>query len=81
MPADTLSSDSLDWALTHISRFGDTDIFPVPFEFDAIKHGWNWIKAELEKIDLTDYRTRGIETYARPEGGRRVSRGDPVRPD
>jgi reverse transcriptase-like protein len=81
MPADTLSSDSLDWALTHISRFGDTDIFPVPFEFDALKHGWSWIKAELEKIDLADYGTRGTRRMLVPKPGagfRVVTQLDPI---
>lgn len=33
-------SSSLDWALEHIRRFGDTDIFPVPFEYEAIASAW-----------------------------------------
>jgi hypothetical protein len=75
MAGDTLSSDSLDWALTHISRFGDTDIFPVPFEFASIKHGWTWIKPELEKLDLSVYRTRGTRRMLvpKPGGGFRVA--------
>lgn len=32
---------SLDWALKHIETLGDTDIFPVPFEFQAIREWWN----------------------------------------
>lgn len=35
-----LRDDSLDWALKHIERYGDTDIFPVPFEYQAIRHCW-----------------------------------------
>ena len=33
---DVVSSAAVDWALTHVKRFGDTDIFPVPFEFGAV---------------------------------------------
>ncbi|MBX3450122.1 MAG: RNA-directed DNA polymerase [Planctomycetaceae bacterium] len=33
-------SAALDWALEHIIRHGDTDIFPRLFEFDAIKGHW-----------------------------------------
>lgn len=35
-----LSIASLDWALRHIERYGDTDIFPIPFEYKAIRHCW-----------------------------------------
>src|SRR6202030_161477 len=31
---------SFDWALAHIQKYGDTDLFPVPFEYDAIKGLW-----------------------------------------
>lgn len=41
----TLSERSLDWALEHILNYGDTDIFPEAFEFDAIKHDWQEVKA------------------------------------
>src|SRR5271165_1807648 len=76
MAGDTLSSGSLEWALTHISKFGDTDIFPVPFEFKSIRHGWNRIKSELEKSDLTTYLTRGSRRLLvpKPGGGFRVVR-------
>lgn len=72
---DTLSSDALDWALTHVLRFGDTDIFPVPFEFDCIKQAWNWLRPELEKTNLTQYRTRSTwrMLVPKPGGGFRVA--------
>ncbi len=79
--ADTLSSDSLDWALTHILRFGDTDIFPVPFEFKSVKHCWSLIKPALEELDLTDYRTRGTRRMLVPKPGagfRVVTQLDPI---
>ena len=72
---DQLSSASLDWALTHVSRFGDTDIFPVPFEFNCIKHGWNSLRPYLEKQDLAAYRSRGHRRILVPKssGGYRVA--------
>ena len=79
--ADTLSSDSLGWALTHILRFGDTDIFPVPFEFKSVKHCWSLIKPALEELDLTDYRTRGTRRMLVPKPGagfRVVTQLDPI---
>jgi hypothetical protein len=36
-----LGATSLDWALAHVKGFGDTPIFPKPFEFDAMAHCWN----------------------------------------
>jgi hypothetical protein len=36
-----LQPASLDWALKHIETLGDTDIFPAPFEFQAIREWWN----------------------------------------
>lgn len=50
-----LKSDSLDWALEHINHYYDSDFFPDAFEFDAIKHGWGYIKSYLMSIDLDDY--------------------------
>lgn len=36
-----LKNESLDWALAHVEMFGDTDIFPIPFEYNAIREFWN----------------------------------------
>jgi hypothetical protein len=52
---DCVSPASLDWALSHIERFGDTDIFPVPFEYYAIKANWDLIRAHLAAVDLEAY--------------------------
>lgn len=42
-----LKSSSLDWALKHIEKYGDTNIFPVPFEYEAIRYLWNKETKEL----------------------------------
>jgi hypothetical protein len=34
----TLRKASLEWALKHVLREGDTDVFPKPFEFRIIKN-------------------------------------------
>jgi hypothetical protein len=49
---DLFQSESLSWALTHVQRFGDTDIFPIPFEYEAIAHNWNSIGPYLQTIDF-----------------------------
>ncbi len=36
--ADQLRPDSIEWAIAHIRRHGDTDLLPVPFEYEAIEH-------------------------------------------
>ena len=37
MSADLLSTDALDWALCQHKRHGDTNIFPIPFEIEALE--------------------------------------------
>jgi hypothetical protein len=75
VPDDNLRPESLEWALTHILKFGDTDIFPVPFEFACIKGAWKWLLPELQKINLKDYQTRGTRRMLVPKanGGFRVA--------
>lgn len=46
-----LAEKSLDWAMLHIENYGDTDIFPIPFEFEAIRNRWNqdirpWLRGQ-----------------------------------
>lgn len=42
-----IRTNSLDWALKHIENYGDTDIFPVPFEYEAIRYLWDRSTREL----------------------------------
>jgi hypothetical protein len=56
MPPDLMGSPSLSWALTHVRRYGDTDIFPTPFEYEAIAHDWNLLSVNLAARDFADYR-------------------------
>jgi hypothetical protein len=64
---DTLSENSLDWASAHVKRFGATDIFPVPFEFDAIRHSWMVISKYLSSLDLGDYSIRPSQSILVPK--------------
>src|SRR5262249_19466286 len=72
---DTLTPAALDWALTHVKKFGDTDIFPVPFEFEAIAHVWTGLRAELAARDLADIKLRSARRclMPKPGGGFRVA--------
>lgn len=51
-----LSPDSLDWAIAHLTRYGDTDLFPIPFEFTLVKKEWASILPKLLKIDIGAHR-------------------------
>lgn len=42
-----LREESLEWALKHVETYGDTDIFPIPFEFEAIRYLWETRTREL----------------------------------
>jgi hypothetical protein len=64
---DNLKSESLDWALTHIRRYGDTDLFPVPFEYEAITHSWASLRSEIEKIDIATYEGRPLRRFLIPK--------------
>ena len=47
-----LQTSSLDWALKQAEGFGDTDIFPLPFEFSAIRHDWCRLAELLSSEDI-----------------------------
>ena len=67
MNEDTLKDNSLEWALNCINRYGDTDIFPVPFEFEAIQHNWIKVKEFLSNINLSQYTTNAIRNMLMPK--------------
>jgi hypothetical protein len=63
-----LSAESLDWALKHVENCGDTDIFPVPFEFEAIRHTWDSrLRRVLAGQDLHQYRARPYRRCLSPK--------------
>ena len=54
----TLSDSALDWALKHIAAWGDTDIFPDVFEFEAIAGDWENVKASIQSTDILNWTVR-----------------------
>jgi hypothetical protein len=62
-----VSEDSLDWALKHVETYGDTDIFPIPFEYQAIRHSWDSLRRYLAKQDLHVYRVRPYRRCLSPK--------------
>jgi len=63
-----LQAASLNWALAHVSRFGDTDVFPVPFEYHAVSHDWQNIGSALGGIDVLQWTTRPLRILLSPKG-------------
>jgi len=72
---DNLQPDSLAWALAHVRRYGDTDIFPLPFEYEAIAHDWGSVSPFLLGVDLTGYKVHPDSRVMviKPGGGFRAA--------
>ena len=66
----TLGRNSLDWALNHAVNQGDTDVLPLPFEYEALEHDWDRVRPELEKIDVLEWSVRPHRTLLAPKGRR-----------
>ena len=66
---DKLTEQAIEWSLSHTSTYGDTDIFPVPFEFEAIKHAWSWLKPKMLEIDLSQYKISSFQRILVPKPG------------
>jgi len=64
---DQLSSRSLRWALTHILKFGDTDLFPALFEFEVIRSHWSEFVGFLQSIDLASHKWRQSRRWLIPK--------------
>lgn len=77
----TLQKYSLDWALNHAINFGDTDVFPTPFEYQAISHDWDSVKADLAGQNVLKWTTRPARTLISPKSRyafRVVTQLDPI---
>ena len=66
--AFSLEPQSLDWALAHIGRHGDTAVFPRPFEFAAISEDWQSVRDFLARQDLDTWVTRPRRECLSPKG-------------
>jgi hypothetical protein len=72
---DLFQPESLSWALTHVQRLGDTDIFPIPFEYDAIAHNWSSIGPYRQAIDFGNHKIFADRRVmmSKPGGGFRAA--------
>lgn len=76
-----LQEKSLDWALAHALTYGDTDVFPLPFEYEAIKHNWSELRTYLAGTDLLSWKVRPPRTLLSAKaryGFRVVTQLDPL---
>lgn len=77
----TLQLSSLNWALKHALNHGDTDVFPAPFEYRAIEHDWETIRAELAATNVLDWNTRPARSLLSPKAKysfRPITQLDPI---
>jgi len=49
--SNKLSGASIRWAIRHILHQGDTDIFPLPFEFKVIGSCRKNVVEQLSQVD------------------------------
>lgn len=60
--------ESLDWSLKNIEKYGDTDIFPIPFEYEAIRENWDtYLKDLLRGEDLLNWNVRPFRRTLTPK--------------
>lgn len=64
----SLQEKSLDWALDHALIMGDTDVFPIPFEYQAIKHDWDNLRLFLSQQNVLNWQTRPHRILIAPKG-------------
>lgn len=53
-----ISESALDWSLKHAEAWGDTDIFPSIFEFQAIADDWSNVKTSIQSTDILSWTVR-----------------------
>jgi hypothetical protein len=76
-----LKETSLTWALKHVRKEGDTDLFPLPFEFEVIKKYWPAVLKDLSKIEINKHNWQGPRRLMVPKsefGFRAVCQLDPL---
>ncbi|MCW9027071.1 MAG: RNA-directed DNA polymerase, partial [Thiovulaceae bacterium] len=60
---------------------GDTDVFPAPFEYQALSSDWDNVKSELLTANVLDWRTRPGRSLLSPKakyGFRTITQLDPL---
>jgi hypothetical protein len=76
----TIQEQSLDWALAHVQKQGDTDVLPPLFEYHAIAHDWIAVRTFLSSQDVLAWKVRPHRVLLAPKalyGFRAVTQLDP----
>lgn len=58
-----LNPAALDWALKHVSKFGDTIFLPKAFEYEAITANWNDIRTWMVTQDMRSWNPRAHRRF------------------
>ena len=53
MKDNRVGQAAIDWAVEHVSRHGDTDVFPIPFELKVAAHAWQHDSTFRQKLSTT----------------------------
>jgi hypothetical protein len=62
-----LSEQSLLWAINHLDKFGDTDLFPNPLELNIIANNKDDVILKLKDIDLNNYTFGSARRFVVPK--------------
>jgi hypothetical protein len=62
-----LSEDALKWAITHLFRESDTDLFPRPYELKIIQDQRNALVNLCKDIDVGSYRWNAARRFIVPK--------------
>src|ERR1700733_9673356 len=75
-----LQPATLSWVLAYVKKYGDSDLLPVAFEYEAIASQWTTVQAHLSSRDVTSWDARASRRLLGPKsrfGFRSVTQLDP----
>lgn len=62
-----IAETSIEWAINHLTEYGDTDLFPKPVEFDIIAKEREYVKNKLKDIDISSYNFQSSRRFVIPK--------------
>lgn len=62
-----ISEDSINWAIKHLTEYGDTDLFPKPVEFEIISQEKVYVSNKLKEIEISDYNFHSSRRFVIPK--------------
>lgn len=62
-----LTSNSIDWAISHLDKVGDSDLFPRPLELDAVLALRNEMKTLLSSEDVSKLSPSAARRFTVPK--------------